>query len=102
MSYRYETIPIKKLDDTKTQYLETNVYPDIPVLQTDNYVITTVGDRLDLLALDFYGDMTMWCFIASANNLPGDSIHPPAGIQLRIPANPSTVLNQYKQANYTR
>jgi nucleoid-associated protein YgaU len=102
MSYRYETIPTTKVDNVGEQYIQTNVYPDIPVVQNDNYVITTVGDRLDLLALDFYGDMTLWWVIASANNLPGDSIYPPIGAQLRIPANAPAAINQYKQENYTR
>jgi hypothetical protein len=102
MSYKYENTPIKKQVDTGIQYYETNVYPSIPVVQGDNYVITTLGDRLDLLALDFYGDMNLWRIIAAANSLPGDSIYPPIGAQIRIPANPISVINQYKKENLNR
>ncbi len=102
MPYRYETIPKNTNVDDKVTYYQTNVYPDIPILQGDNYVITTLGDRLDLIALDFYGDMSYWWVIATANALPGDSIYPPIGMQLRIPANPVPINNLYKTENSTR
>lgn len=102
MPYRYETIPTKLDAEGKNQSYETNVYPDIPVIEGDNYVITTLGDRLDLMALDFYGDMDYWWIIASANALPGDSIYPPIGMQLRIPTNPIPANNQYKTENKIR
>jgi hypothetical protein len=102
MPYRYENIPITRDLDEKNQMYQTNVYPDIPITETDNYVITTLGDRLDLIALDFYNDMSFWWIIAAANNLPGDSIYPPAGMQLRIPENPLPVNNSYKSDNTNR
>ena len=102
MPNRYESIPLTRDTDQKNQMYQTNVYPDIPVTETDNYVITTLGDRLDLLALDFYNDMTYWWIIAAANDLPGDSIYPPVGIQLRIPENPVPVNNSYKRENANR
>jgi hypothetical protein len=102
MPYRYETIPTKTdLEGTNNMY-STNVYPDIPIVAGDNYVITTLGDRLDLLAYDFYGDVTYWWIIASANSLPGDSLYPPIGMQLRIPSNPLPVNSLYKSKNATR
>lgn len=102
MSYKYENTPIKRQPETGTQYYETNVYPSIPVVQGDNYVITTLGDRLDLLALDFYGDMDLWRVIATANSLPGDSLYPPVGAQIRIPTNPIQIINKYKSENANR
>lgn len=79
-----------------------NVYPDIPINPDDNYIITTIGDRLDLIAYDFYGDPSYWWIIASANSLPGDSLIPPIGGQLRIPINIQSVINQYKLENINR
>ena len=102
MPYRYETIPRTTGPQGVDPYYETNVYPEIPVSAQDNYVITTMGDRLDLLALDFYSDMSYWWVIATANSLPGDSIYPPVGIQLRIPVNPIPANNLYKKENATR
>lgn len=102
MPYRYESIRRKlNVEQTERMY-ETNVYPDVPIAVGDNYVITTLGDRLDLLAYDFYGDVTYWWVIASANSLPGDSLFPPVGMQLRIPNNPVPINNLYKSENVRR
>lgn len=99
MASRYQNIPITKADITGSTYYQTNIYPEIPPENNDYYVITTVGDRLDLLAYDFYQDTSLWWVIASANSLPGDSIYAPIGVQLRIPTNLQTVLNQYNLVN---
>jgi hypothetical protein len=78
------------------------IYPDIPLSDNDSYVITTLGDRLDLMALDFYGDTGYWWVIASANSLPGDSLFPPVGMQLRLPVNLPSILTDYNQINIVR
>lgn len=99
MPSRYQKIPVTKLNVTGSQYYETNIYPEITPTNNDYYVITTAGDRLDLLAFDFYQDPSLWWVIASANALPGDSIFVPVGIQLRIPTDLQTVLNEYNLQN---
>lgn len=99
MQSRYQNIPITKLNVTGSQYYQTNIYPEVQPTDTDYYVITTVNDRLDLFALDFYQDSSLWWVIASANALPGDSIYPPIGIQLRIPTNIQAILNTYNLEN---
>ena len=43
-------------------------YPSIPLSVDDIYVITTAGDRLDLLADQFYNDTEYWWIIAMANS----------------------------------
>jgi hypothetical protein len=102
MPYRYQNINVIKYNATGSQYYVNNVYPDIAVTDNDTYVISTLGDRLDLLANDFYGDVTLWWIIASANALPGDSLYPPIGMQLRIPNDVQSVINQYKIVNSKR
>ena len=105
MPYRYESI-VKKRIDNKSNPGETiyvnNIYPDIPLVEGDYYVITTSGDRLDLMANDYYGDVSYWWIIASANNLPGDSIYPPIGMQLRVPSNIQDIIREYKSINTNR
>jgi len=111
MSDRYLFIPIKKtaLSNDKspssrpvgTQFYSPTYYPDITVTEQDNYIITKNTDRLDLIASDFYGDSTLWWVLAMANNLQGDSLYPGEGIQIRIPANISLVLEEYNQDNST-
>jgi len=102
MASRYQNIQITKYQDKGDQYYLNNIYPEIPLSENDNYVIATLGDRLDLLAFDFYGDTSFWWVIASANSLPGDSLYLEPGIQLRIPNDISVILNQYKYTNLTR
>ena len=62
----------------------TTTYNIIPKTDSDIYVITTAGDRLDNLAAQFYGDVNLWWYIAKANNLTFMTI--PVGTRLRIPA----------------
>lgn len=99
MQSRYQYIKTTKLDITGSLYYQTNFYPVIEPTDNDYYIITTVNDRLDLIALDFYQDSSLWWVIASANALPGDSIYPPIGIQLRVPVDIKIVLNNYNLIN---
>lgn len=99
---RYQNIEIKKNQQLGNQFYSNNIYPDIPVSIEDSYVITVLGDRLDLLAFDFYGDSTLWWIIASANALPGDSLYLEPGMQLRIPTDLSSIINEYKIINTIR
>jgi len=46
-------------------------------------LIATHGDRCDLLAQEYYGDVKLWWYIASVNNLKSNNIE--AGTQLRVP-----------------
>lgn len=64
-------------------YLKTTIFDKIPKSDSDIYVTTQYGDRLDLLAHQFYGDTSLWWYIARANDL--NTMIIPANIQLRIP-----------------
>ena len=101
MNYRYQNILITK-NNTGERYYSNNIYPDIPLSNDDSYVITVLGDRLDLLAFDFYGDTSLWWIIASANSLPGDSLYLEPGMQLRIPSDVAGIITNYKQINILR
>lgn len=99
MQSRYQNIPITKLNVTGSAYYQTNVYPAIQPTNNDYYIITTINDRLDLIAFDFYQDSSLWWIIASANALPGDSIYPPIGVQIRIPTDIKKILGEYNLVN---
>ena len=66
---RYDGTNIKKKKDTNRSYYNTTIYKK--------------GDRCDNLAFRFYGDVTLWWFIAKVNNLTANNI--PAGTSMRIP-----------------
>ena len=70
--------------ESNKKYYETTIYKKVEEKNTDSYFIATQGDRCDNLANRFYGDSTLWWFIAKVNNLTTNNI--PAGTSLRIPA----------------
>lgn len=98
MARRYENIGTQKGIGGKTIYLPTR-YPNLVAANEDYYIIARDQDRLDLIAYDFYGDATLWWVVAMANDLPGDSMFPPLGFQLRVPADLDTALNAFDNAN---
>ena len=77
--------------------------PVIPIQSDDLYVVTVVGDRLDALAYQYYSDATLWWRITAANpELRKDSMFLDSGIQLRIPASHTKVVNLFVETNLTR
>ncbi len=84
-------------------YYKGKSYPNIPLSDTDVYIITTIGDRLDSLAYSYYNDSTLWWVISMANNNVNKGFMTvPPGTQLRIPTDLNTVLNLFSQFNQTR
>ena len=79
---RYKSTDKNKKSNKK--YYETTIYKKVKEKNTDSYFIAVEGDRCDNLANRFYGDSTLWWFIAKVNNLTTNNI--PAGTSLRIPA----------------
>ena len=96
---RYDQNIIYKTIDNKPYY-KGKLYPDIPYTDTDDYVITTIGDRLDLLAYSYYKDPELWWVISVANNhITKGSMFPTPGLQLRIPTNVTNVLRLFNELN---
>ena len=95
--YRYATN--LTTSNTKIQYLGSVIYPKIKASDDDMYIISDAGDRLDILALKYYNDQNLWWIIATANNLNEASYSITPGIQLRIPANVSRILNDLEKIN---
>jgi hypothetical protein len=99
---RYDNPTIEYTSQGK-RFLKQKYYPNIPLSSTDEYVITTIGDRLDSLAYSYYRDSTLWWIISAANNnVTKGSLFPEPGTQLRIPTNINSVLSLYNQYNTTR
>lgn len=101
MANRYRNIEQYKTDEGR-RYLRNPIYPDIPVTEDDIYVITTGGDRYDTLALQFYGDSSLWWIIASSNVSKRDGLIVEPGVQLRIPASKDQALRLYSEVNEKR
>lgn len=84
------------------RYRTNPIYPNIPLSSEDFYIITSVGDRYDTLARQFYKDSSLWWIIASANNSQKASLVVEPGVQLRIPANKEQILELYRTVNKDR
>lgn len=96
---RYQNIPVTKTDTGKRYYVNSK-YPEVPLSLSDIYVITNEGDRLDILASQYYNDSSLWWIISIANtNLPQNSLYLLPGTQLRIPLNYADVLASYNSLN---
>ena len=75
-------------------------YPEIPRTTSDVYIYTTIGDRFDTLAQQYYQNSSLWWIISIANGtLNQNSLTPPVGSQIRIPLNPSPIIAEYETLN---
>lgn len=80
---RYKSTKIVNSD--KGEKLNTTTYTKIPEKSDDVYLMSTEGDRFDMLAQKYYGDASLWWYIAKANKLSLNNI--PRGTTIRIPSN---------------
>lgn len=96
---RYQNIPKIKIDGKEVY--ATSRYPEVPLSPDDIYVYTTQGDRFDTLAQQFYKDSSLWWIISIANTdkVNQNALIIPPGLQIRIPANYSSVISDFNSIN---
>mgnify|MGYP003651103633 CR=1 FL=1 len=84
-----------------TKYYTNVTYPEVPANENDIWVETEWGDRLDLLANQFYQDVTLYWIIAIANpdKVNMGSLYLPSGTQIRIPTNIVSIVDRYNILN---
>jgi phage tail protein X len=99
MASRLRTLKVKNINRKRTY--RALKYPEIPLSIDDVYVITTEGDRLDLLANQFYQDVDMWWVITTAN--PGiikrDTFNLKPGLEIRIPTDTQGIIQNFESLN---
>ena len=99
---RYEYVMHTK-SSTGARMYTTSRYPILEPTESDTYIYTRVGMRLDNLAFKYYGDAGLWWIIALANNLGKGTLIVPLKQQLRIPSGDTvtsiTRLLNDKQSN---
>lgn len=98
MASRYVDIQLKNNESGK-RVTRSVLYPPIPRQVDDIYVLTTPGDRIDLLAYKYYSNISYWWIIAEANAIGKGSMTIPVGLQLRIPINLTNILQDYRELN---
>ena len=99
---RYSRIPIiTSPNNLKRRFINIK-YPSITLDSQDIYLYTTQGDRYDIMAYQFYKDMSLWWIISYANQQQDpSSLYPALGTQLRVPSpfRISSILMQYELLN---
>ena len=93
---RYELNRKKRDKNLRTVY-GTILYPKIERKDTDLYVMSRLGDRLDNLAMEFYKDVTLWWIIAQANNIGKGTMNVEIGTTLRIPQETDVIIEDYNE-----
>ena len=101
---RYTDIKTKHINNPNgtrgIRYYTTTKYPQVPKSFSDTYVYAEEGDRYDQLALQYYGDPSLWWVISIANEtLSQNSYFAPLGVQIRIPGNVGAIVNAYEDFN---
>ena len=83
------------------RYYQPLRYPAIPPSSNDIYILTSIGDRLDSLADQFYNDVRLWWVIATANPdiVRRDSYSLKPNLEVRIPSNITQILNSFEKIN---
>ena len=95
---------IKKVKGTNNKRTFKYIkYPKIPLSVDDIYATTLVGDRLDLIADQFYNDVDLWWVVVTANPdvIRRDSFNLKPGLQIRIPSpnRITNILRSFEQLN---
>jgi hypothetical protein len=85
MENRYSNIPTI-LKTGKGKVYESVLLPNVDATDSDIVVMTIQGDRLDLLANEYYQDPSMWWVIALKNDMTEIDLSMKEGIILRIPS----------------
>ena len=94
MASRYRNNEIRRDSDGRRVY-RSNIPADIPLRDSDMYVVTQLGDRLDGLADKYYNDSRLWWIIAYANNIHDAPLGLPEGRTLRIPTEFLNILSDF-------
>tara|TARA_B100000902_G_scaffold398436_1_gene465179 strand:+ start:426 stop:719 length:294 start_codon:yes stop_codon:yes gene_type:complete len=94
---RYNNTPIQRKDNVRI--FSTTFYPKIPLQDSDKYVNVIVGTRLDNLAFQYYGDISLWWIIARANNLNGVEMRLDTTKTYRIPIDINSILEDFTKLN---
>lgn len=94
---RYGTTGLKR-DKSNIISYRTTLYPEMPIENSDQFITTKIGERLDMLAYRYYGDSTLWWILAKANGVRGKMALEPA-TDLRIPGNIAAIIENFKKLN---
>ncbi len=95
---RYDNAKILR-DRDGNRYFRPSIVPNIPLQDSDIFMVPRVGDRFDTLAQKYYGDSTFWWIIAKANELSDGKLALDPNQKIRIPMNIDAILDSVRLSN---
>ena len=95
---RYDNAKILR-DRDGNRYYRPTIVPNIPLQDSDIFMVPRVGDRFDTLAQKYYGDSTLWWIIAKANELSNGKLALDPNQKIRIPMNIDAILDSVRLSN---
>ena len=95
---RYDNAKILR-DRDGNRYFRPTIVPNIPLEDSDIFMVPRVGDRFDTLAQKYYGDSTLWWIIAKANELSNGKLALDPNQKIRIPMNIDAILDSVRLSN---
>ena len=100
MRNRIKSAEVKRSPELK-RYYKPLKYPTIPLNSDDLYIRTSVDDRLDLLAHQFYKDTRLWWIIMNANVgvIRRDSFSLKSNLLIRIPRDIEKIIGDFEDLN---
>ena len=95
---RYDNTSIT-LNRKNQRVLVPTLYPEIPLSDSDQFVYPKDGERLENIAFQYYGDVSLWWIIAKANDLgKGRTILNP-NFQIRGLGNQAKIISDFNNLN---
>jgi len=102
MATRYQYTKKTKDVDKKHRKINSTIYPKIELNDSDLYIISNIGDRLDLMAYKYYGDVELWWIIAQANNIGKGTLNIKPGTNIRVPQDLEPIFSSLELINRRR
>ena len=99
MFNRYAEARIKTSSTNQSRYLKPTLYPNIEEKDSDIIHNVRAGERMDVLAHQYYEDVGLWWVISRANRLDPSDIGLKASSKLRIPIEIADVLRKFRSIN---
>tara|TARA_X000001388_G_C2205667_1_gene113026 strand:- start:211 stop:507 length:297 start_codon:yes stop_codon:yes gene_type:complete len=96
---RYDTTTTKNDTRKKFRAYRPTIYPAIPIRDSDIFITTVVGERLENIAYQYYNDGSLWWIIAKANGL-NDAVIANADKKIRIPTQIESILKKLEIESY--
>jgi hypothetical protein len=94
---RYSSQQIKLRNGVRV--FTTTRYPRIPHRLSDVFILTSEGDRLDIISFQFYGRSDYWWIVAIANNLGRGTLIVTGDQQIRVPIDIDEILQEFNRLN---